>query len=291
MARKEHSFGAGRRVRIYLLLALLAIVLGIALWRSGGPRRLQHRIAAAKPPVAFDGGALRAERLEMRLLRSIFTGTFQGVTREELVRLAEIETEAANDARDPAAPIDPVPALARAALLVLDPDAEVAAPSVEELLDRRLEPIHTNLRTDLLPPPTPRGFGEDDLVFTLVHALTLAGRAAAAQSILERHLEIGSQYKKSILVQSIYNLGTAQGKRRVRQLIDVPDLYWLANNLASDMQFPFASEVATHWDSIPPGIRTRSTLSRLARGECQLASREFPYVKEWRRAESGKDAD
>ncbi len=45
-----------RPVRIYLLLALLATMLGIALWRSDVPWRLRLRIAASRPPVAFDGG-------------------------------------------------------------------------------------------------------------------------------------------------------------------------------------------------------------------------------------------
>jgi|GEM_PF-1084012 len=188
------------------------------------------------------------EPLEVRLLRTIHLGALQGVAADDLLRLSGTSPGSLRSV------------LARTALLVLEREAGALGPPVETLLDQafgRLEP-----RTSLLPPGAPPGFGGDDLIYTLTYALAVSRQAAVAIRVLERHVDLGTEYERSVALQALHNIGSVRALVAIRRAVAVREIGFLANALLVEDQFPKLEELAAHWHDIPLDRRSRSDLLR-----------------------------
>ena len=107
-------------------------------------------------------GTVSAEPIEHRLLRTIQTGTLQQLELPEVIRYSKGEE---------ADFLGHV--LARSALVVLGKDEGFPDWPIERLLDRTLNQLQRRSHAYHLPPEMPAGFGGEDLVFTLVHAMVM----------------------------------------------------------------------------------------------------------------------
>jgi hypothetical protein len=187
-----------------------------------------------------------SEPLEVRLLRTIHLGALQEVAADDLLRLSGTSPGSLRSV------------LARTALLVLEREAGASGPPVETLLDQafsRLEP-----RTGLLPPGAPPGFGGDDLIYTLTYALTVSRQADTAIRVLERHVDLGTEYERSVALQALHNIGSVRAQVAIRRAVAVREIGFLANALLVEDQFPKLEELAAHWHDIPLARRSRAEL-------------------------------
>lgn len=189
------------------------------------------------------------EPVEVRLLRTIHVGALQGIGESDLRRMVA-----------PKEPSYVRYVLARAALLVLGRDDGAPEYPVQRLLDQALSQLQPG--RDLLPAGAPPGFGGDDLVYTLTWALAVSGRGGAAERVLEAHVGGGSDYKRSVALQALHNLGTPRAQAVIQKATEVREIGFVAGSLLVQDQFPPLHELAAHWHDIPFSERSREELAR-----------------------------
>lgn len=210
---------------------------------------------AAPPPEP--GTAAEPDTVEMRLLRTIFTGVPQGTDAARMRRLT-----------DPTAPTpQPRWTLARAALAVLGEDRGWPEYPIERLLDEQIGQLQRFTGRDVLPRGDPPGFGDDDLVYTLLHTLAVTGRLDRGVEILEAHLgdggedDLTAEYVRGVVLQALFIAGTPRAKDLIQKAAEKPDALWiLSSNLVPYRRFPTLAELASHRRDIPPAKRDRKRL-------------------------------
>jgi hypothetical protein len=205
--------------------------------------------------VAVSAQAAPPEPVEVRLLRTVHLGALQGLEEKELRGMTA--PQATSYVRY---------ALARAALLVLGKDDGPPDYPVERLLDQALAQLKKE--GDLLPPGAPRGYGGDDLIYTLTYALAVSGRGAAAERVLERHVAGGSDYKRCVAMQALHNLGSPHAQDVIQKATEGREIGFVAGTLLVQDQFPPLLELAAHWHDIPLGERSRKELMRDMESGC-----------------------
>ena len=222
--------------------------------RPQGRQRGLMSLACASLLIGILPGAeaLAAESMELRLLRTIWIGTPQGIQPEEIVRYAKNEsTELVGYT------------LARTALWVIGERNGWPAWPLTRLLDKTMNELH---RGDLggLPADVPAGFGAEDLVGTLVYALVMSGQTDEAIDVLEPSLRSQSEFARAVALQMLRHIGTRRANGLVQQAADTGPDTMLAGNLLADQEFPFLHELAARWALIPPKARTREQLFAIA---------------------------
>jgi len=214
---------------------------------GGGARGPAHRAAAVPgyevPPVT-DGVD---EPLELDLLRTVHLGVPVGLT------AAEISAAAAPEQDDYT-----VWVLSRAALAVLGrPAGDTPLPSI---LDDLLTTIRAN-SPDVLPDGAPPGYGDDDLVYSVLYAAAVTGQGAAARSVLERHLDDeGSVYKHGVVLQALHLLGDPKSMALIQGASERRDIGFFAGVLTRRPRDPSLVELANHWRDVPLAERSREGL-------------------------------
>jgi hypothetical protein len=198
--------------------------------------------------------AAPAEPVELALLRAVHLGASEQLSRDRIAALA-VPTGGSNLRFT----------LARAALLVRGEEPPSEWP-VERLLDDALAQLHQG--SDLLLPPARPGYGRDDLVYTLTYALVVGGRQRHAEALLIRHLQGGSELKRSIALQALHNIGSVAGQRAIQRATEGPEIGFLAGTLLIPDQYPPLQELATHWRDLPFDQRTRDDLFAHLAGGC-----------------------
>lgn len=212
-------------------------------------------LAVALGLLSAAAASAAPEPVEVRLLRTVHLGALQGLSEADLRRLS--------------APGEPSYAryvLARAALLVLEKPYAAPELPVEKLLDQALDQLKPG--SDLLPAPAPPGFGGDDLIYTLTYALTVSGRGAAAERVLESHVGSGSRLKRAVAMQALHNIGSAHAQAVIQKATEAPDLAFEATSLLVQDQSPPLAELAAHWHDFPLAGRSRAELMREAENGC-----------------------
>lgn len=202
-------------------------------------------------------GTVSAEPIEHRLLRTIQTGTLQQLELPEVIRYAKGEE---------ADFLGHV--LARSALVVLGKDEGFPDWPIERLLDRTLNQLQRRSHAYHLPPEMPAGFGGEDLVFTLVHAMVMGEEAEKAIDVLKQHINSGNAFKQGVVLQALRNIGSRRSNGLVQRVADARDDRNLAENLLADQHYPFLEELQQNLNLIPSHRRSRSELVAFASERC-----------------------
>jgi hypothetical protein len=196
-----------------------------------------------------------ADPIELRLLSTIYTGTWQEVDAAAALRHAHDSHE------DFVGHV-----LARSALLVMGEDHGFPDWPLERLLDRVLE-MMIGTHAFAAPRGLPAGFDGPQVVFAMVHALVTTRQAAQAEDVLERHLATGARFKHAVVLQALRNIGDARSTSLLQRFAEQRDDQNLAENLLADQQFPFLDDLARRLSMIPPSARGRSSLLATAGSE------------------------
>lgn len=227
-------------------------------------------------------GTVSAEPMQLRLLRTIQTGTLQELHVAEIIQYAK---------GDEASYLGHL--LARSALLVLGKDEGFPDWPVTRLLDRTLNQLQRRSHAYHLPSQVPAGYGGEDLVFTIVYALVTAGKTEDAIDVLEHHLDSGSRYKRGVVLQALRNVGTPRANSLIQQVANTRDDRNLAENLLADHHYPFLEELQQHLHLIPPHQRGREELFAIAGERCSRRATLavyflgfLPESDDWRRNET-----
>jgi len=197
-----------------------------------------------------------AGSMEARLLRTIQLGAAQ---------VAEVEI--APYARDGARAGYLGFALAAAAMHAIGRSDEPGEWPAPRILDKTLAELHRGLSFET-PSDFPVGYGNEDLVFTLVYALVIGGATERATDILGRHLSGAPPYKRAVILQALRNIGTRRASELIQKAAARGDDQNLAENLLVDLHYPFLDDLRSRLPLIPPEQRNRATLLRLAAEGC-----------------------
>lgn len=203
---------------------------------------------------------LKPEPIQMRLLRSIYTGTLQGVSSADVDRLttdSQVDFATAS--------------LARAVRRVRGRDPGFPEWPITRLLDRGLSLMPGSSNALIWSAELPHGFGGDDFVYALVYALSIAGDADRAIQVLERHIasaDVYKDYKRAVVLQALRNMGSARGDDLIRRAGAQGKDANLPENLLADLHYPFHLDLRQRWRLIPPEQRTRASLARVAAERC-----------------------
>jgi len=158
--------------------------------------------------------------------------------------------------------------LARSALIVLGEKSEWTAVQSVELLERSFELLDTAQPSLFIEDGMRPGFGTDDVLFTLIYALTQNGQADQAVTVAARQLDSTNDFTRAVALQALRYIGSPRasdvlkGKGR-----DDKDSHLRANLLA-DTYFPFFDDVYRRQSQIPREQRDRRTLLTIAKGQC-----------------------
>ncbi len=195
-------------------------------------------------------GGLGAEDLERRLLRTIQLGVADAEVAETLAYAKSSETDFVGHC------------LARAALVVLGRDEGFPEWPLERLLDRQMSLLSGSANGNVFPARAglPEGFAGDDLAFTLVYALAVAGRADKAVDVLERRLDADDELLRGVALQGLRNLGLPRADALLEKANRAGRDRNLPENLLADLHYPFLADLRSRLPLIPPDKRTREAL-------------------------------
>lgn len=206
------------------------------------------------------------ETLEARLLRTIQIGRLQEIS------LDEIHGAAWDSEKNFSTHV-----LARSALTVLGKDRGFPDWPVERLLDQILATLLPEGAAYQPLPGLPPGWSSEDMVFTVVYALTVTGQGEKATDVLESHLALkparDSDFKRAVVLQALRNIGSPRATELIRQAAGPYDDHNIAENLLADLQHPFLEELRQHLPLIPPSARDRRKLLGYAREGCTTRRR------------------
>jgi len=226
------------------------------------------KCGAARRPVSAMGGlalsliflflphaAAARDTVPQRLLRTIQIGAPQGITVEQIKKIA------ANQNTEYTTEI-----LARYALLVLQQHNLGLVP-YNELFDSVL----THLVRDgnaFQPPPGLPDFRGKETVFAMVYAMVMSGHQDEAVDILGKHLWTGSEYKHGVALSALRNVGTPRALGLIQQYAEKGPNRNLAETALADEDYPTLSELHDRWGVIPPAQRTQDNLRTIVQGGC-----------------------
>lgn len=206
--------------------------------------------------------AAGAESIELRLLRTVQIGVSQSLTLDEIAAYA----------RDDSKPYEGL-VLANAALYVLDaPPRTPMEFSLGYVLDR----LPYRIETFASPPGMPHEFDGETLAWTLVYAMVLKGDSEKALDVLEKHLS-GSRFARSVVLHALRFIGGRRASDILQREAEKPDYWNLPEVLLSLHQFPFLSDLHERLPVLPPSVRDRGNLARLAQGGCSLPATTAAY--------------
>jgi hypothetical protein len=202
-------------------------------------------------------GFAQNETLTLRLLRSVQLGVPQGMTLEQMHAVVD----------DPGSTYLDV-MLARSALSELhrddDPQWERFDKVLSSVLNSTLNSGNEYPAVHDLSP----GFDGQELVFTMVYAMVMAGQEDRAVDILEPHLWNGSRLSQAVVLQALRNIGTQRAIGLIQSYQEKGDYHNLAENTLIDRDWPFLSEIYQRWNLVPPAARTRSSLLLMVENGC-----------------------
>lgn len=194
------------------------------------------------------------ESIELRLLRTIWTGVPQGIEPDAIARYVDgPETELTGHL------------LARAAWQAIGQENRWPEWPLSRLLDKSLNELHRNGPGFSAPVDFPEEFGPEDAVFILVYAMAVSGQSEHAVNVLKTHLtDHDSDFVRAVSLQSLRWIGSPRANSLVQQAADAGPDAQLAGNLLADQSFPFLHELAARWSLIPPRERNRQRLLEIA---------------------------
>jgi hypothetical protein len=207
----------------------------------------------------------------MHLLRSIYTGTLQGLEPAEVDALI---TDSGVDFG--------TSTLARALRLVRGTDRGFPEWPVERLLDRALTLMIGSTNAMMWARDLPPGFGGDEAVYAIVYALVIGGRAEAAIDTLEAHLvqppTESRDLKRAVVLQALRNIGSPRADELIRRAGRDGKDGNLPENLLADLHYPFHLDLASRWNLIPGSERSRTALRGLAGERCSERGAMATYL-------------
>lgn len=206
-------------------------------------------VVAASLQAAVD------EPIELRLLRTVYVGAWQGTDSEQALALA-------NDSQ--ASYLGHV--LSRSALNVMGEDRGFPEWPLERLLERTLDLLGPE--THALTTPTLRDFSGDHAVYAVVHAMVTSGQTEEAERALSARLATSSRYDRAVSLQALRNIGTPEATAALRRFRESGDDSNLAENLLADQRFPFLFDLRDRLHLIPPEQRERRRLLEIASQGC-----------------------
>ena len=210
---------------------------------------MTHALVLGLALVSAGAAPASREPLELRLLRTIYTGVWQQAEAADALR------HASDSHQDFLGHM-----LARAALAVTGQDQGFPEWPMERVLDRALDLLSGPSHAFQTPRGMAAGFEGPQAAFAAVHALVTTGQAEKAEAVLERHLTSGARFKRAVVLQALRNIGDARSTALIQRFAEVGDDHNLAENLLADQRFPFLHELAARLSRIPPAERTRERL-------------------------------
>lgn len=204
-------------------------------------------------PVHAD--AASRESIPQRLLRTIQIGAPQGLTVDQIKKIAaNQQTEYTTDI------------LARSALLVLHQDNLGLVP-YNELFDGVLNHLVRD-GNSFQPPPGLRDFRGKETVFAMTYAMVMSGQQEQAVSVLGPHLWNGSMYKHAVVLSALRNIGTQSAIGLIQQYAEKGPDRNLGENALADEDYPSLSDIYSRWNMVPPAQRTQENLRALVQSGC-----------------------
>ena len=205
---------------------------------------------------AIPASAAKQEPLPLSLLRTVFVGAPQ-------LPVAEIQRYA-KDGRT--AFYGHV--LARSALMVLGEKSEWTEAQSIELLERSFELLDTVQPSLFIEDGLRAGFGTDDVLFTLVYALTQSGQGDQAVTVLARQLASTNDFTRAVALQALRYIGSQRASDILKGKGREDKDSHLRANLLADTYFPFFDDLYRRQSQIVREQRDRRTLLTLAKGQC-----------------------
>jgi hypothetical protein len=196
------------------------------------------------------------EPMPLRLLRTVFVGAPQ-------LPVAEIQRYA-KDGRT--AFYGHV--LARSALMVLGEKSEWTAAQSIDLLERSFELLDTAQPSLFIEDGMRAGLGTDDVLFTLVYALTLSGQGDQAVTVLARQLDATNEFTRAVALQALRYIGSPRASNILKGKGREDKDAQLRANLLADTYFPFFDDLARRQSQIARELRDRRTLLTIAKEQC-----------------------
>lgn len=206
---------------------------------------------------AFGKDGPSEEPMPLRLLRTIHTGTLQQLD------LSTIQSYAKDDSTEYAGYV-----LAQAALLVLGGEKTWPDWPASRVLRRTIDLLHPDEYSTLTVAGMPKGYGTDDLVFTLVFAMVISGQADKAIDVLQDYVNSESQYTRFVVFQALRHIGNQRATDLLKKASETGSDSNYIHNLLSDLYFPFADDLQKRLSLIPSEERRREDLLRIAKGRC-----------------------
>ncbi len=226
--------------------------------KSSGARIALLTAALALPAALLALPAHAAaprESIPQRLLRTVQIGAPQGLTVEQIKKIAaNQQTEYTTDI------------LARSALLVLHEDNLGLVP-YNELFDSVLNHLVRD-GNGFQPPSGLPDFRGKETVFAMTYAMVMSGQQEQAVSLLGPHLWNGSQYKHAVVLSALRNIGTQSAIGLIQQYAEKGPDRNLGENALADEDYPSLSDVYARWNMIPPAQRTQDNLRAIVQGGC-----------------------
>ena len=221
--------------------------------------RIALLTAALALPTALLAVPARAaaprESIPQRLLRTVQIGAPQGLTVDQIKRIAaNQQTEYTTDI------------LARSALLVLHEDNLGLVP-YNELFDSVLNHLVRDGNA-FQPPSGLPDFRGKETIFAMTYAMVMSGNQEQAVSLLGPHLWNGSQYKHAVVLSALRNIGTQSAIGLIQQYAEKGPDRNLGENTLADEDYPSLSDIYARWNMIPPAQRTQDNLRVIVQSGC-----------------------
>ena len=195
------------------------------------------------------------ESIPQRLLRTVQIGAPQGLTVDQIKRIAaNQQTEYTTDI------------LARSALLVLHEDNLGLVP-YNELFDSVLNHLVRDGNA-FQPPSGLPDFRGKETIFAMTYAMVMSGNQEQAVSLLGPHLWNGSQYKHAVVLSALRNIGTQSAIGLIQQYAEKGPDRNLGENTLADEDYPSLSDIYARWNMIPPAQRTQDNLRVIVQSGC-----------------------
>lgn len=158
--------------------------------------------------------------------------------------------------------------LARSALMVLNENHDWTVQQSNQLLERNLELLDTAQASLFAEDGMHRGFGTDDVLFTLVYAMVQSGQGEQAPNVLAKYLDAKSDFTRAVALQALRFIGSPRANELVKgRGRDEKDAH-LRTNLLADTYFPFFDDLRRRQAIIPRSQRDRQTLLKIAKEYC-----------------------
>lgn len=214
--------------------------------------------------LGLPAGAAARDTVPQRLLRTIQIGAPQGLSVEQIKKIAKSsDTEYT------------VAMLARSALLVLHEDNLGLIP-YSELFDGVLNHLVRDGNAFQPPPGLPNLRGKET-AFAMVYAMVMSGNQEQAVDLLGKQLLTGSEYKQAVVLSALRNIGTQNALGLIQQYAEKGHDRNLAETTLADEDYPALYEMHDRWNVIPPAQRTQGNLRTIVQSGCDQRSAMASY--------------